>query len=259
LRQSVTATSRVNPAEEGRGESLDMPWRARAVADGLELLMRTRIAGFVVVLTLCVVPTPYAQERAQVTVWGGWTWSDGVIGNTFQAPNGEVYTEVDTKNSGSFGVRGGVFLTRNAQAGFMYGYQGSQLRVSGLQTREIGSIAIHNYHGYIGYHVGDIDQRVRPFAYVGLGATSFGSVDFIDIAGATRTIPGATKFSGTFGGGVDVFLTPRVGLQANARWTPTFITAGANSWWCDPYWGCYLGTGQYFNQVEFGGGLTVRF
>lgn len=89
--------------------------------------------------------------------------------------------------------------------------------------------------------------------------TNFSSVDFIDIAGETRTIPGATKFSGTFGGGIDVFPFPRVGLQAMARWTPAFVKANSGSWWCDPYWGCYLGTGQYFNQVEVGAGLSIRF
>jgi hypothetical protein len=44
------------------------------------------------------------------------------------------------------------------------------------------------------------------------------------------------------------------------RWVPTYIKSDAAGWWCDPFWGCYVvGSAQYANQLDFSGGITLRF
>ena len=77
--------------------------------------------------------------------------------------------------------------------------------------------------------------------------------------GKARDIPGQTRLSTTFGGGVKVY-RGRIGARAELRMTPTYIKSDAAGWWCDPYWGCYLtGNAQYSNQWDFSGGVTFRF
>ena len=73
-------------------------------------------------------------------------------------------------------------------------------------------------------------------------------------------MPGLTKFSWAFGGGIKAYPSKNVGFKAMARWTPTYIKTDGYGWWCDPFWGCApVGNVQYSNQVEFSGGLLLRF
>jgi hypothetical protein len=59
---------------------------------------------------------------------------------------------------------------------------------------------------------------------------------------------------------VKIYPTKVVGFRAEMRWVPTYIKSDAAGWWCDPFWGCYVvGSAQYSNQLDFSGGLTVRF
>ena len=65
--------------------------------------------------------------------------------------------------------------------------------------------------------------------------------------------------STTFGGGVKIY-RGRVGARLEGRITPTYIKSDPGSWWCDPYWGCYVVEHvQVPNQIEFSGGVTFRF
>ena len=95
----------------------------------------------------------------------------------------------------------------------------------------------------------------------GLGATNYSSVEFTSAAGAALETGSNTQFSSTWGAGVKLFPSAGAfGIRAGVRWTPTFIKSDAEGWWCDPYWGCYVvGDTQYSNQLEFSGGITLRF
>ena len=71
---------------------------------------------------------------------------------------------------------------------------------------------------------------------------------------------GGTKFSGTGAFGVKVFpfASPKFGLRAEVRWTPTYIKSDPGGWWCG-YWGCYVvEDAQYANQWELSGGFIFR-
>ena len=40
----------------------------------------------------------------------------------------------------------------------------------------------------------------------------------------------------------------------------TYIKSNPAGYWCDPYFGCWaVGDAQYSNQLEFAGGVTLRF
>src|SRR5262245_21461329 len=117
-----------------------------------------------------------AQVKVELSGFAGWVFSDGVSGDATIGAEGQIYDRIDPKDSGNFGFSGGVLLTDYAEVGFMYQRQMSTLLVSGTSEREIGDLAVTNYHGYFGYNWGEADAKVRPFFFGGLGATNFGQV-----------------------------------------------------------------------------------
>jgi len=220
--------------------------------------MNTRIVLLASLLTATLASPTYAQNRVEISGFLGWGLSDGVSGTPLVAGDGNIYDRVDPKDSALYGFSVG-YLIENVEVGFMYSTQASKLVLGGTADRELGDLTVNTYHGYFGYNFGEPDAPIRPFLFFGLGATSFGEVDTV-IAGQNRTISGESQFSTTLGGGVKFFFSQHVGARAAFRLTPTYIKSDAAGWWCDPYWGCYLvGDPQYSNQVEFSGGVTVRF
>lgn len=222
--------------------------------------MTTRTAGWALAAILVAAPAWAQDSKVEISGLAGWTLSDGVSGQSVLAADGNIYNEIGPKDSFNWGLTIAYNLTENYALEFMYDQQLSQLEVSGTATREIGDFNISTYHGAIVYNAGPSDASVRPFLFLGAGATSYPGVDFTGVNGDQREIGGNTKFSGTLGGGVKIYPGSTVGVKLQARWTPTYIKSDAEGYWCDPYWGCYVvGDAQYSNQFQFTGGLTLRF
>jgi hypothetical protein len=201
-----------------------------------------------------------AQSRAQVTVFGGWTLSDGVTGDPVRAGDGNTYDAVDVKDGANWGLMFGVNATPNFEVGFLFGQQFSKLVLEGTAVRELGDMTVNTYQPYFAFNMGDHDATARPYVMVGIGATNYGNVDYTRANGTPGSTGSVTKFSWSAGAGVKVYPSPRVGLHVGLLWTPTYIKSDAEGWWCDPYWGCYvLGDAQYSNQLQFNGGVTFRF
>ncbi len=200
------------------------------------------------------------DSRIEVGFSLGWTFSDGVSGETtVLAPDGNFYDRIDPKDSSSWGFTGEYFLTENVEVGFLYNRQKSTLQLGGSTTREIGDLNVENYDGTFSWNMGTSSSRMRPYFLLGLGATHYGSVDFM-FNGVPHTIDGNTKASVTLAGGVKFYASKNIGFRFQGRITPTYINTGEDGWWCDPFWGCYtVGNVQYSNQIEFGGGINFRF
>ena len=205
----------------------------------------------------------FAQSRepkAEVSAFAGWSFSDGVSGNSVTVPGGGgTYNRIDPKDSGMFGFTVGFLVNPEVEVGFRYSYQPSQLVAGGPSPdATLGDLSVSTYHGYFAYNFAH-DTMIVPFVFGGLGATSFGSVN-ASLGANSRSIPGSTKFSTVWGGGVKILPNPRVGVRVSAEWVPTYIKSDASGWWCDPFWGCYVvGNAQYSNQFEFAGGVVFRF
>ena len=213
-------------------------------------------------LAACVVATPaMAQDqRVELSVLLGWTFSDGVEGQAVPALDGNIYDRIDPQDSFKWGFDVGVYATEQVQVGFLFGQQMTKLEAGGTSTREIGDLNVNTYHGYVAYNLGAADSPVRPYFMGGLGATSFGEVSYTRLNGQTGTTTSETQFSTTWGAGVKFFASPNVGARFGLQWTPTYIKTDAVGYWCDPYWGCYLvGDAQYSNQWDISGGITFRF
>ena len=221
--------------------------------------MLRRLAVLVSFVT-CLAPAARAQDsRIELGASAGWTFSDGVTFDGVLAGDGNLYNSIGTKDAFSYSLNLGYFATPNVEVGFLFSQQKSDLEVGGTATRTIGDISVDNYHGYFAYNFGDEDAKVRPYILGGLGATRYGSVPYSvgSVSGETES---NSQFSTTWGAGVKLYPSPKVGLKLGVRWTPTYIKSDATGWWCDPYWGCYVvGDAQFSNQFEFSGGLVLRF
>lgn len=198
------------------------------------------------------------SSKFEISATAGWTFSDGVSGQTVNTPEGS-FNRVDPQDSFSWGLRFGYLLSENSEVGFLFNMQPTQLEVSGSETVTLGDQSVYNYQGYYSYSFGNRDATARPYLLVGLGATQFGAVDatFGDEQGS---IDGGTQFSGTFGLGAKFFPfgSPKFGLRVEARYTPTYIKSDPGGWWCG-LWGCYLTENpQYANQFELNGGIILR-
>jgi hypothetical protein len=211
-------------------------------------------------LLLVVGPAQAQEPRIELQGWAGYTFSDGVSGDTFEAEDGNRYNRVDPENSRSYGFSIGFFMTENVEVGFLWDRQDSTLVASGTATRAVAPLNIDNYHGFAAYNFGGMDDPVRPYVLVGLGATRYGGVR---VTGETETLDvGArSRFSTTWGLGVKLYPAWNFGIFGGVRWTPTYIKTDATGWWCDPWWGgCWVvGNAQYANQWELEGGITLRF
>ena len=210
--------------------------------------------GLLVVAMLAVVASPALAQRAEVGVTFGWTFADGVSFNGTPV-NGATYNRVDPKDSVSFGISAGVYLNHQAEIEFLWNHQPTKLEVSGTGPTLSGDMNVDNYHANFVYNVGEYDSKLRPFIYIGLGATNYGDATF-----PSRTVTGLTKFSWALGAGVKAYMSPHAGIRAGVRWVPTYIKTDSTGWWCDPFYGCFpTGNVQYANQFEMSGGLTFRF
>ena len=208
---------------------------------------------------MAAAPAQAQDPRIEIGASAGWTFSDGVTFDGVVAHDGNVYNAIDPKDSFSYNLTFGFLVNPNLEVGFLFGQQKSKLLVSGTTEFEIGDISLDNYHGFIAYHFGDSEAKVRPYVFGGAGVTHYGSVPFT-AAGFSGETEGNSQFSTTWGLGVKLFPNPKFGINLAGRWTPTYIKSDSTGWWCDPYWGCYVvGDAQYANQFELTGGIVIRF
>jgi hypothetical protein len=196
----------------------------------------------------------FAQARGEISASVGWIFSDGVPFDGIPI-NGVIYNRVDPADSVGFSFTGGVFFSEQGELEFLWRRQPTTLDVTGPGAKLSGDMNVDTYHGNFVYNAGYADAVMRPFLFLGFGATNYGDAQF---PGAT--VDGLTKFSWAFGGGVKAYPSEHVGIKATLSWTPTYIKSDSYGWWCDPYFGCaVVADPDYANQFEFSGGLLVRF
>jgi outer membrane protein W len=222
--------------------------------------MIRRIAA--VVVGIWVLAAPLSAQRFEASFNAGYTTSEGVK----FAPvliGAQLYDEVDLKDGGTFSLTAGVYASANALIEFMYARQSSELTArggTGVNEQTVSKMNIDNYHVNFVYNFGEADAKMRPYAFVGLGATNYSPSGDVLVGGTGRQLDGNAQFSTTWGAGVKYYMAPAVGLKAGMRWTPTYIKSDPAGYWCDPFYGCWLlSDPDYSHQFEFSAGITFRF
>jgi hypothetical protein len=138
------------------------------------------------------------------------------------------------------------FFSPNWGAQVQWSRQSSSLDITADgESASLFSITAVQWHGDVVYQFGATDARVRPFAFGGLGATTFSADDLVT----------ETKLSLGFGGGVKLFPWRAIGLLGQVRYKPTFLSDDAAGDFCDPFGFCQ----NTLQQFELSGGVTVRF
>ena len=218
---------------------------------------------FIGAAVLAAAATAQAQDddaRIELSAMAGWTASDGVTGSPILAGDGNIYDSVNPRDSFSFSLSGGYYVTPQVMVEATWNRQYSDLELGGTNTRGLGDFNIDNVHGLVAYHFGDLNAPLRPYVAGGLGWTNYGTLDFVAPDGAGRAIDGESRFSTKWEAGVKMSAGRNLALRAGVNFTPTYVKSDATGWWCDPFWGCYVtGDAQYSNQWEFAGGLSFRF
>jgi opacity protein-like surface antigen len=223
--------------------------------------MRHRIA--IILAALLTVPAAASAQQVEASVNVGYSASDGFT--TSPRPLlGVTYDEIKAASGPTLGFTFGVFFSDRSEFEFVFNRQTSELRAGGPGTVDtpVADLTIYNYHGNFVYNWGERDGMIRPYIFGGLGATqyTFGQMLVPTPAGSTESIPGETRFSTNWGGGVKAYFTPSVGARLGVRWTPTYIKSDPAGMWCDPFYGCWQAVNtQYANQFDMTVGLTVRF
>ena len=170
----------------------------------------------------------------------------------------------ETGNSGSLDV--GSSWT----AGLLFGWQISPMfdgefhydyaktEVTGEYRTPLASrsgsfdLGMHNFQ-FVGlFHFQPPREKVRPFLGIGLG--------FAYLDPSNAALDSECKFSFSLHGGVKIAMSDRVGLRFDARWIPTYVFSTEGGYWCDPWYGCwYYGNDHYLNQIDFRGGVIIKF
>jgi opacity protein-like surface antigen len=224
---------------------------------GDDMTVRQMLAAGVLMLAMAA---PARAQGFEASVFGGYTFSEGVEASENRIINGEIYDSLDVKSGGQWGFTVGYLFTPNAELEFLYNRQFSSFEASGTTTVELADVSVDNYHFNFVYNFGG--RAITPFLFGGLGMTHYdpGELKVSGVPGGNN-IDSETQFSSTWGAGVKFYGAGPIGLRLTARWTPTYIKSEAEGLWCDPWYGvCWVvGDADYSSQFHLDGGVTFRF
>jgi len=205
--------------------------------------MRPLIWPAVFALLLCAARIAEAQtlDRVEVTAFGGYRFG----GEFYEIATGRP---VDADGAPSFGVALNIPFTRETQIEALVTHQQARFSLraaDGAGDTRFRVIVDH-------YQLGGLTElgpgRARPFLTGSLGLTHYAASGDHEV-----------RFSGSAGGGVKLFPTPRVGVRLDGRLFATVVDAEADVLACTP--GICVGSIDAWIvwQVDFTAGLVIRF
>ena len=93
-------------------------------------MLKRLVLSLAVLLVAATAPIS-AQTRGEVGIFAGWSFNDGIEGDTFLAPDGNFYDRVDPKDAFGWGVDLGVLFGEGGEVGFIYGMRPRSSRLVG--------------------------------------------------------------------------------------------------------------------------------
>ena len=157
--------------------------------------------------------------------------------------------DFDTQDNISYGVALVKRMPRNSATEFSWThFAGDLSATTNAGVRLSGPTLKRDDYMVNGYwYAFDPTRPLIPYFTLGLGCSVFGS----DV---TETIG---RFAWDIGAGFRRELSEKFALSVQGTWIPTWITTGSGIW-CDPFF-CYsVGTGEYYDQFEVSGKLSIK-
>jgi opacity protein-like surface antigen len=200
--------------------------------------------------TVVAAPTAWAQRGIEVTPFVGGQMNGGLDLST------ALYNRIEVQNGLNYGVSASYSVGKYASVEFMWNHnQADTLGQStgGNADRKVFSLNTNQYLGDFLMHFKDSESRLRPFVFLGAGATN--------LAPNRKDVNSITRFAWVFGGGAKYSLSKHLGLRLQAKWSPTYINTTTEGIWCDPLWaGCWAkGDSVFLHELDATAGLTFRF
>jgi opacity protein-like surface antigen len=200
--------------------------------------------------SLVAAPATLAQRGIEVTPFVGGQINGGIDLATTH------FDRLDVKNGLNYGVSATYLIGNYTGVEFMWNHNqastvaqptagGADLKVFNLRTNQ--------YLGDFVVHFKSRENRLRPFALVGAGATNL-SPD--------RTQENSiTRFAWVFGGGIKYKLSKHLAVRLQGKWSPTYMNIVTTGIWCDPFWfGCWeKGESVFLKEFDGTAGLTFSF
>ena len=211
------------------------------------------------VLSLMLTVSLAQEKKIELIPYLGYSASSGVNIQEAEIDDGVIASKIIPKSGFIYGFTLNYFYTERLSFGFNFAEQNSQLDAGIFSggKRTLTDMKLDNYHGVMTFNFGEEEEQIRPYVFGGIGATQY---RFSPIDGST--VDSNTRFSTTWGGGIKVFLSERIGISGQLRWTPTHIRSDPDGVWCSPGypWSCWvLPNDHYSHQAAFTTGVTFRF
>jgi hypothetical protein len=160
---------------------------------------------------------------------------------------------VDVDDAPIYGGRVGFNATSLFEIEFQYSQTNTSFiaanngGIFGPGANSLGDLKIQYFLGYTTFNFGH--GRVVPYVTLGAGAAE------LTPKVANVNASSSTRFTGSFGAGIKVFITPHFGLRFDGRGYSTSLGNG-NYYSCDPY-GCT--NSNWLTNGSATGGLIVAF
>ena len=215
--------------------------------------MRLKVALLSAVFVVGSVGSALAQQPGtrgiEITPQFGYRWGGGMSSIT-------GLSDLETQDNISYGVALLKRLPRNSAVDINWTHFEGDLSATasiGQPGRPIGThlsgptlkrddILLSGY-----WYAFDPTRPLIPYFTLGVGCSIFGS-------DATETIG---RFAWDIGAGFRRELSEKFALSVEGKWLPTWVTTGSGIW-CDPFY-CYsVGTGEYYDQFELAGKLSIK-
>jgi len=211
--------------------------------------IRIKIIILSVITWVVLLPSALAQ-RVEVTGNIGYQVNGGLDLST------SLFHRIEVGNSTNYGASAGYLFGEHFGAEFQWNHTRADTvaqPLGGGSDIKVFTLNQNQYMGNFVYHFTPHEAPLRPFVFLGLGASSLST----NRAG----VSGATRFAFSVGGGAKYNFSKHFGVRGQLKYSPTYITTTDGGYWCDPFWGgCWVvGNDHFLHEFDMTGGITFRF
>ena len=211
--------------------------------------LRTLLVAAVALLAASSLFAQLREGTVELEPFGGYLFGGNFARGTTTLFQGRV----NVADAPIYGGRVGYNANSWFEVEFQYSYTPTNFEtnnnggVFGPGPVNLGDLSIQYFLGYTTFNFGH--GRVVPYVTIGAGAATLRPT----LAGVSASSD--TRFTGSFGGGIKVFLNPHFGLRFDGRaYTTSLGTTRYYS--CDPY-GC--SNSAWLTNGSADGGILIAF